>query len=741
MTESPHAETLGETSELQLASLWAVLRKHWRLVLMIMAGVTVLVGFVVRGQTKIYQAAMTLKIEPAAIRPLGKEVQAPGESSDYYWTNKEYYETQYKIIQSRKVAEETVRILSLHRDASFVLMRPADAEVELEREYTIEETAGVLQKRLGVEPVKNSRLVELKFDDADPERARRVLATLADTYIQQNLEQSLTNMGTAGDWLNAQLVKLKEELEASELDLHEYKKKNQLLSVSLDDQSNMLRDEMQQLHRELTAARARREQLAARVSQLDRVDPNDPDSLPAAELLNSAVLRELRSNYLLARTTRDSLEKAGKGENHPDVLSTNATMATARKALLDEVKNIQEAYRRDLLAVEKEAAGLAKLYKAAKQRALDLNLLEIEFNRLARNKENTERMYSLVLERAKQSDVTSQMRFNNVSVVDAPLLPRLPIRPRVGLSLALGMFGGLGLGLGVVMARELLDRRVKVPTDIEQHLQLTCLGLLPQIEAAPKSADAAPLPSRRRRHRGKATEGPQELYVHAHPTSGVAEAVRALRTNIVFMSPDEPFRRLLVTSAGPSEGKTTVACCLATALAQSGKSVLLLDADLRRPRLHKVFGTSGARGGVTTALLDPSLLDGAITPTEVPNLSVLPTGPIAPNPAELLHSASFQRLLDTLSERFDQIVIDSPPLVPVTDAAILSSLVDATVVVVRAFQTRKDLAKQAVRSLRDVNARIAGAVLNDVDFGRSEYGYYQYYAYKKEGYGADESAA
>lgn len=729
----------GETSDLQLALLWGVLRKHWRLALAITAGVTVLVAFLVQGQTKIYQAAMTLKIEPAAIRPLGKEVQTPGESSDYYWTNKEYYETQYRIIQSRKVAEETVRVLNLHRDATFIRMVPADAPAELEREYTVEEVAGMVQKRLGVEPVKNSRLVELTFQDADPVRAQRVLKTLADTYIDQNLEAALTNMGTAGDWLNAQLIKLKAELENSELNLHEYKKKNQLLSVSLDDQSNMLRDEMQQLHRELTSARARREQLAARVSQLDRANPDDPDSLPATELLSSQVLRELRSNYLKARSERDALEKAGKGVNHPEMQAATATLATARKALLDEVKNIQEAHRRELLSVDKEVAGLARLYESAKQRALDLNLLEIEYNRLARNKENTERMYSLVLERAKQSDVTSQMRFNNISVVDSPLVPQRPVRPRVVLSLALGVFGGFALGFGVILARELLDRRVKVPADLEQHLQLSCLGLLPQIEDAQASVPPSGK-TRRRKRRRETTTGPQELYVHNHPSSGVAEAVRALRTNIVFMSPDQPFRRILITSAGPSEGKTTVACCLATAIAQSGKSVLLLDADLRRPRLHKVFETRNGGGGVTSALLDPELLDGAIVATAVPNLSVLPTGPIPPNPAELLHSASFQRLLETLSQRFDRIVIDSPPLVPVTDAAILSSMVDTTLVVVRAFQTRKDLAKQAVRSLRDVNARIAGAVLNDVDFARGEYGYYQYYAYKKDGYGSAEAA-
>jgi capsular exopolysaccharide synthesis family protein len=205
------------------------------------------------------------------------------------------------------------------------------------------------------------------------------------------------------------------------------------------------------------------------------------------------------------------------------------------------------------------------------------------------------------------------------------------------------------------------------------------------------------------------------------------------------MSPDKPFQRLLVTSAGPSDGKTTVACSLAITIAQSGKSVLLLDADLRRPRLHKVFQSGAGQPGVTHALLDQNRLDECVQTTEIPNLSVLTTGPIPPNPAELLHSGSFQRLLENLSQRFDRVIIDSPPLVPVTDAAILSSFVDSTVLVVRGFKTRKDLARQAARSLRDVGASIAGVILNDVDLSRGEYGYYQYYSYKQRGYSAHES--
>jgi len=228
-----------------------------------------------------------------------------------------------------------------------------------------------------------------------------------------------------------------------------------------------------------------------------------------------------------------------------------------------------------------------------------------------------------------------------------------------------------------------------------------------------------------------------ELVVHEHPTSGVAEAARALRTNILFMSPDQPYRALLVTSAGPSEGKTTVAACIAIAMAQAGRRVVLLDCDMRRPRLHKVFGKT-KDVGITTALIDDPPVDQLAMPTQVPNLSLVTTGPLPPNPAEILHSEVFARLLRKLRDAFDCVIIDSPPIVPVTDAAILSASVDGTVLVVRAFHTTKDLGRRAVRAFRDVGTPVVGAVLNAVDLDRHEYGYKYYYYYRREGYASQE---
>jgi capsular exopolysaccharide synthesis family protein len=218
----------------------------------------------------------------------------------------------------------------------------------------------------------------------------------------------------------------------------------------------------------------------------------------------------------------------------------------------------------------------------------------------------------------------------------------------------------------------------------------------------------------------------------------LAEAARALRTNIIFMSPDKPQRRLLVTSAGPAEGKTTVACCIAIAMAQAGQRVLLVDCDLRRPRLHRVFSRVND-AGVTNVLMDLDMLDRLKLETEIPNLSLLPSGPIAPSPAELLHSDRFGELLAELERRYDRVIIDSPPVVPVTDAAILSKRVDGTVLVVRAFDTRRELARRAVRNLQDVDANVVGTVLNALNPGRGT-GYQQYYYYHyygKSGYASN----
>lgn len=706
--------------------LLGYVRKHWLLSLLITASVTGATIFYTLGQTKIYRSQATVLIDPSAPRPLGQDVQSVVDlGTGLYWNNQEYYQTQYRIMQSRTLAELTVRRLGLDQDPSFASNEPTGTEVdETPSDHTqdddtrsnVKAAASALLSRLEVVPVSESRLVKVSFEDADPDRARRVVSTLIDIYIDRNVDRALESTKTASEWLGVQLEKLKQELNENELALHDYKRNKHILSVSMDDQNNLLREEMGQLNSELTRVRVERERAKSRLQQLEQVDPGDPSTLPAQELLDSRVLSDLRAMYSKAKQEVEALAGAGKGENHPEVKAAVARMNSLHSALEEEITNIKTAVRRSYSAKQQEANSLLGLFEQAKNNALELNRLELEYRRLERSKVNTEKLYSVVLERSKESGLTQMMRFNNISVVDEATLPVAPVKPRLALNLAAGALGGLLLGLMGAFARAGLDRTMQDPEEVEPLLDTPLLGMLP----------------RAARRKGTGTRAPDLGLVLQHdPRSSLAEAARALRTNLTFIAPDKPKRRILVTSGGLSEGKTTVACQIALAMARTGQRVLLMDCDLRRPRLHQIFGRSN-ESGVTTQVVALGKTDARDLGTSIENLSLLTSGPLAPNPAELLQSDHFAQLLERLEPQFDRVVIDSPPLAAVTDASILSTRVDATVFVVRGGSTRRDVAKQAVRTLKDVGDSLVGVVFNDANSKRGGYGGYYYAHYGRE---------
>lgn len=731
-SQKSEVESVGKPF-VDLHAFWQVLRKDIRLILVVAGLVFVGVVFYTLEQTRIYRTTATLQIDPSPPSPLGHDVQTVVKlGSDSYWDNREYYETQFKILQSRRVAEDTVKALGLQDDKNFLANLPADRA--LDGGATPSDAAGALLDRLVVAPVKETRLVKVSYDDADPERGQRVLTGLINTFLDQNVDDVVRSTSSASDWLRDQLGKLKDELETSELALHKYKKTKQILSVSLEDQSNMLRDEMQRLNQRLTEVRATREHLQSRAQALESIDAEDPVNLPSSELLDSSLLSSLRETYLQARSAEASLLESGKGENHPAVQAATAKVATTREALVQEIENVRGAINRDLTASTSEVNGLSGLLERAKQQALDLNLLEIEYGRLERSKVNTEKMYTLVLERFKESDLTGMLRFNNIRVVEHPLTGNGPVEPRIPFNLGLGLVGGLGLGILFALGRHELDRSLRGSEDVERELHLSCLGYLPRVN------EHGPTRKRRgaeRRRRSAQTGGPTERLAHDQPTGGFAEAVRIVRTNLLLMSPDTSPKTLLVTSSQPSEGKTTVASALAITMAQAGERILLVDCDLRQSRLHHVFDANNDVG-VTGLILDGNRHREAITETEIPNLSVLPAGPRPPNPAELLHSKRFSALVEELTQEFDRVIIDSPPVSLVSDASILGAGVDAAVFVVRAGKTSRDGALKATRALSGVGTRIAGVVLNALDLRRDGYyGYGRYYGHKY--YGAHAS--
>lgn len=717
------------------------IRKNWAIVV----AVTILVGigavFFTFGQTRIYEASAVVEFAPPTPQPLGEHIDDfvdPGGAVN----TREYFNTQFWIIRSQRIAEAVVQQLNLNQDGAFLDNAPAGQQRPA-RNVSTEDAARRLTSALLVDPIKGSRLAEVKYRDADPARAQRITSTLVDSYVQHNLDDVAQASNQAADWLHTQIGSLKQDLEASEMSLHEYKRDKNILSVSMDDQSNMLRAQMSQLNGVLTSLKTKRESLLSRKAELEKVkfSAESPLDLPATELMGNGELSSLVSQYISSRRDIEGLVGIGKGENHPEMKAAAARETVVTDAMALEVKNIGKALDLDITGLDREVGGIQHLFDDAEQQALDLNLLEIQYNRLKRNKDMNEKLYGLVTERSKESDLTKLLQINNIRVVERPGLPRSPISPNVPLNLGGGFLAGLVLGLAAAIGREAMDRSIKTPDDAEREVGLSFLGLVPAIGDGGTASSYYTYTSRRKQReleRERAQAGPVELTVHLHPTSGVAEAARSIRTNVFFMSPDRPYRTLLVTSAGPSEGKTTVACCIAIAMAQAGRRVVLVDCDMRRPRLHRVFGTDRDHG-VTTALLDLANLSQVEHQTPVPNLSVVTTGPLPPNPAEILHSEAFAKMLTMLRERYDCVVIDSPPVVPVTDSAVLSTSVDGTVLVVRAFKTTKDVARRAVRSIRDVGGHLVGTVLNAVDLDRHEYGYRYYYYYKREGYASTET--
>lgn len=733
MAELEKRESSGpQAGDLLMGGLKAI-RKHWPILvacIVVAAGLSLVYS---KSLPRIYQAQAMLEIDPSVSRPLGEKMDSvmPLGTSDYFDT-REYYETQYRIVTSSRVMEAAARGAGLQRDyAYFGLQSPP------EKPITVEQAGAALRGRVGVEPVKNSRLMLIKVEDTDPARATRLANAVAAAFMDQNLEKAVSATSDSVVWLNTQVDSVKQELETNENALHKFKKTNDLPSTSINESSNTTRAEMQELNTALTKARTQRAALEARHAELDKVSEQSPDELPASELLGNQYLQQLRGEYRKAVSAREDLTAAGKGQNHPSVREADQRVLTTRRALLAEIKNIKGAVESDLAIVRREEGNLASLYESAHKRAVDLNMKEIEYHRLDRSRAQNEKLYGMLIEHLKDADLARMMKVNNIHLIEPAAQPGGPIRPRTQLNVIFGILAGLVLGIALVWLRETLDSSLKTPEDVERHLETTFLGLLPAVESALGPQGRGKKKTKLGVLRNAMALSP-ELIVHEKPLSGLAEAARSIRTNLMFTNPDHPYKKLLVTSSAPSEGKTTVACSIAIALAQSGQRVCIIDCDLRRPRLHRIFDRKGD-AGVTNVLVGDATIEEVARPTIVDNLSCIPSGPTPPNPADLLHSESFKQFLEAAAARFDRIVIDSPPLVAVTDSAIISTLVDGTVFVLRAHSTTRALAGQGMRTLADVDAPIAGAVLNAVDLTKHEYAYRHYYYYKREGYGLSSS--
>ena len=717
----------GPEFEIDLREHLKILRKRLWLIVGVASAVVALGAIYLLLAPRIYRAEASIIIEAGGSRVLGDKTEAVDFGPTDYWSNKEYFETQYKVLASKEVLSRVVAKKGLARDLDFLGV--AGIENEEKRAEALEKAdpIKILSERMRVEPVKNSQLATIVVEDREPVRAAELANAVVEAYIESNLDTRQDGTRAASQWLSDQLQDLKAKLEQSEVALYNFRKENDILATSIEDRQNINSQRLVALNESLTKVMAQRVELEAAIAEVNRVEKEQKDD-PFWALSLSRVATHPTLTKLREELVKQESEVAGLTEryleNHPRLLASKEKLNVLRSRMAEELRNVVASLKSQYREVKATEDQLSELIEGLKREAFEINKREIDQRKLERETQNNRRLYDLVLSRLKDADLAVMMKPSNVRVLDKATVPDEPVKPRPALVAALSLLLGLLGGVGAAYLAEMLDNTLKEEEDVENVLQLPFLGLVPTVTLPSGKAD------------DRAIDSERDLFAARNTRSSQAEAFRAIRTNLLFMSTGRKLKRVMVTSSAPQEGKSMTCIGIGSAMASAGQRVLIVDTDMRRPRLHRSMGVANEQG-VSTVLLGETTIENAIKSTEVPGLYLMPCGPVPPNPAELLHTEQFHRLLDQLGERFDLVLLDSPPIVAAADAAVLSTQVDGVVFVARFKKTTKEMAKKMLRSLRDLNAPLLGAVLNDVDLESREYGYY---AYKRYGYYGDTPA-
>jgi capsular exopolysaccharide synthesis family protein len=668
--------------------------------------------------TPIYEARTRLLIESGDPNIVAfKEVidKGPAES--------DYYQTQYNILQSRTLARDTLEELHLWdaplfggppqgrlsrlRDLATSLV-PFGRDTSRQTAPAAEEIGAQSRaidrflEHLTISPVRNSRLVDIRYRLRDPAVAAAVANSMATNYIEQDLAYKFTASRDATDWLGQRLTEQRALVEKAELALQQYREQNE--AISIEDRQNIVVQKLTDLNAAVTKAKTERLQKEAMYRQLDSAEQNPAtlDTFPAI-LANTFIQTQKTELAALQRQQAQLSDRLG--DRHPEMVKIRTAIQNAEADLRTEVAKVVQAVRTEYQAALAQEQSLTAALDQQKREALAMNRKGIEYSVLEREVEGGRQIYQSLMQRAKETSVTGELKSSNVRIVDRAEIPRQPVAPRVVMSLVLALFGGTFLACGLVFFFEYLDSRIKTPEEIETRLGLPALGLIPAL--------------------GKNWREAEPLLSKGVPPD-FAEAFKTLRTNVLFSAAEKGCRVVVVTSSGPGEGKTIVASNLAIGVAYAGQRVLLIDGDLRRPRVHGVFAHD-QEPGLSNALVGEAKLSDAVHRTDVAGLCVLTAGRVPPNAAELLGSRRFKELLTTIRDKFDWVVIDSPPAMAVTDANLLANLADSVVFVVGADMTSHQIARRAVEQLERNRAVFAGAVLNRVQIHRHAYYYSQHY--------------
>jgi succinoglycan biosynthesis transport protein ExoP len=707
-----------------------ILRKHQWLILSFLLAVVTIVTISTFRMQAVYVATARIEMDSSNANILPFQGMDP---YGYEMDLENYIETQSKILTSETLALQTIRSSGLGARPEFASPNgPSEALAigSLENQKRPSELGAFLGS-LSVKRVPNSRLVDVSFESTDPQFAARIVNEHIRNFQEQNIRSHYDETTRATTWLRSELEELKITVQQSEDKRIAYERKNQIWT--LDDKSNITTQRLADLNKELTDAQSERMRKEA-LFQFAKA--GDIASVP--QLRDNATLQNLNlRRQATAGEYSDALNQYGP--NFPKVQRLQTQLKDIDQLIQKENVNTLSRIESEYRESRERENLLMQALDEQKVAANEMAERMVEYNILKREAEASKALYDGLMTKLKEVGISAALQSTNIRVVDPAMIPAYPSRPAKARNIALAFLVGLVGGIGLALMREYLDNTVKTPDDIETLARLPSLAVVPQFAGSNGNG------SRRRLLQGIASNGHEkriELVAQHLPKSQMSEAFRALRTSLLLSQPGRPPQVILVTSALPREGKTTAAANLAVTLAQLGDSTVLVDADLRKPGVGRLLNmASGKYAGLSSYLAGVSSLDLVIVPhPDIPNLAAIPTGPLPPNPADLLSSHKLAEAIAELRTKFKFVVIDSPPIMAATDAVILSVQTDGVLLVVRSGETPKEAFTRTRDLLVSVKCHILGVVLNAVDSGAPDYYYsYRYYPYSY-GYGPQETA-
>ncbi len=731
------AMIVPSNERLSLMDVWRVLMKRIFIILAVtlicLAGATIYTF-----RTKpVYESVSRIEIKPntspnVGLQSLIAEEAGGGESASAL-------QTEILVLQSNSVILQTAQsldLLKLIRSGEQKANKPGEPPPSGEM-TTGERLAliGMIRGGLQVQIVPATQMVDIRYRNNDPKLATDVVNRLVETYKDEDLRSKFDRTMYVSTWLQKQLEGLKQEAGDAQRQLADYQRQHNI--VGTDETSNLTMQNLAQISGDLETAEADRIMKEARMREFESQDPD-----LVALMGDNPELGNLRNQLTTLQTERAQL--ASKfGEHHPRMQELNAQIDKIESSINNEVTLARRQVRDEYTGSLRLEEMLQKRLDAQKEDAYRLNEDEAQYAILRHEAELTRDLYDALQMRLKEASVTAGLSATNITVVDRAQIPLAPVAPRKTLAMMMGLIGGLLCGTVLAFMVESIDDTLQTSEEVESVSMLASLATIPHILGE----------GGKRKRRRKGAEAPVPEGVHAQQLialhsskSHAAEAYRGLRSSLLLSSIDRPPRVIVVTSAFPGEGKTTTAVNLAVAFAQRGERVLLVDADLRRGSLDRVFKLTEKNFGLSTVLTKPATLSELASPVaELPMLKVLPTGPRPPNPAEMLSSVRMEEQLHQWAQEFDRVVLDTAPVLAVSDTQAMAALADTVILVARAGMTRKRALLRARDLLWRINAPIAGVVVNDVDmrlenFYTYRYGMYGYnygYGYRYAPKGSD----